>query len=255
MFVPTNLPLPLYRFTSYFSSYAEAISDPIWVDAMQQEIQALEDNGTWEVIFLPAGAVPIGYKWVYKIKYNSDGSVERFKAEVGEHKMCRMLKSLYGLKQAYRQWNLKLTEALMQGGYIQRKYDYSLFSKRQGGNIVILLVYVDDLLIIRSDIGMINELKKVMHQNFKMKDLGALKYFFGIEVMRSNEGIVLNQRKYALELIADEGLGEAKPATTPLEQNQKLTSIEYDESVQMRVDGDELIIDVAVYQRLLGSEK
>ncbi|XP_052478346.1 uncharacterized mitochondrial protein AtMg00810-like [Gossypium raimondii] len=70
--------------------------------------------------------------------------------------------------------------------------------------------------------------------------------------MRSNKGIILNQQKYALELIADLGLGEAKSVCTPLEQNQKLTSIEYDESVQTKVDGDNLIADVTMYQRLLG---
>ncbi|KAK5783577.1 hypothetical protein PVK06_038086 [Gossypium arboreum] len=69
--------------------------------------------------------------------------------------------------------------------------------------------------------------------------------------MRSSEGIVLNKKKYALELIDDVGLGEVKPTNAPLEQNQKLTSIKYDESVQMRASGDELIIDVAVYQRVL----
>ncbi|KAA3466808.1 UBN2_3 domain-containing protein [Gossypium australe] len=66
---------------AYFTTTAIlAISDPRWVDAMQQEIRALEANGTWEVVPLPTGAVPIGCKWVYKVKYNFDGSAERFKA-------------------------------------------------------------------------------------------------------------------------------------------------------------------------------
>ncbi|KAA3471249.1 protein detoxification 35 [Gossypium australe] len=128
-----------------------------------------------------------------------------------------------GEYKASRQWNLKLTEVLVVGGYIQSRYDYLLFTKRQGNNIVILLVYVDDLLIFGNDIGTVNELKNVLHQNFKMKDLSDLKYFLDIGVAQSNKGIVLNQRKYTLELIEDVGLGEAKPANTPLEQNQKLT--------------------------------
>lgn len=85
--------------------------------------------------------------------------------------------------------------------------------------MVVLLIYVDDLLITGSSVSMINELKMLLHQNFKMKDLGVLKYFLGIEVMRLNKGIILNQRKYALELIADLGLGDAKSVCTPLEQN------------------------------------
>lgn len=55
-----------------------------------------------------------------------------------------------------------------------------------------------------------------------------MKYFLGIEVLRSKRGVLLNQKKYVLELISDMGLSRAKPACTPLEVNSKLTSIEYD---------------------------
>lgn len=155
--------------------------------------------------------------------------------------MCRLLKSLYSLKQASRQWNLKLTEALLHGGYVQSKHDYSLFTIKQGDKIVVLLVYVDDLLITGNDIEMIDELKRVLHSSFKMKDLGKLKFFFGIEIARSNRGIILSQRKYALELIADAGFGKAKSASTPLEQNKRFTTAEYDDLVDLRGCNDELM--------------
>ncbi|XP_055800631.1 uncharacterized mitochondrial protein AtMg00820-like [Solanum dulcamara] len=64
------------------TSYADAIKDSRWVDAMQAEIQALENNNTWEITTLPAGKRPIGCRWVYKIKYKSIGEVERFKARL-----------------------------------------------------------------------------------------------------------------------------------------------------------------------------
>ena len=63
-------------------SYEEAIKDKRWVDAMKLEIQALEENGTWEVVKLPAGKSAIGCKWVFKIKYQADGKIERFKARL-----------------------------------------------------------------------------------------------------------------------------------------------------------------------------
>lgn len=80
---------PAYKaFLSKFStiieptSYSEAILDDRWVHAMKQEIDALVINNTWEVVDLPVGKKPIGCKWVYKIKYNADGSIERFKARL-----------------------------------------------------------------------------------------------------------------------------------------------------------------------------
>ncbi|XP_016544303.2 uncharacterized mitochondrial protein AtMg00810-like [Capsicum annuum] len=83
-----------------------------------------------------------------------------------------------------------------------------------------------------------------------MKDLGDLKYFLGIEVLRLTSGIILNQRKYILELIAETGLSGAKPDITPLECNTRLTSIEYDHATGAK--GDELLSDIFSYQRLVG---
>lgn len=67
--------------------------------------------------------------------------------------------------------------------------------------MVIVLVYVDDLLITGSDLLLIQETKRVLHSHFKIKDLGKLRFFMGIEFCRSDAGIVMHQRKYALELI------------------------------------------------------
>lgn len=110
-----------------------------------------------------------------------------------------------------------------------------------------LLIYVNDLLITGNDNELVNELKGILHKNSKMKNLGNLKYFLGIEMSRSNAGIVLNQRKYALGLIEDTGLKRARPAVTPLEQNKKLTTAEFDETLQTKGD-DEVLTDAATYQ-------
>ncbi|XP_019227561.1 PREDICTED: uncharacterized protein LOC109208860 [Nicotiana attenuata] len=86
-----------------------------------------------------------------------------------------------------------------------------------------------------------------------MKDLGELKYFLGIEFARSADGILMHQRKYALKIISELGLGAAKPVATPLEVNAKLTTKEYDDHLGTSSDVvDELLPDPSVYQRLIG---
>ncbi|XP_019233902.1 PREDICTED: uncharacterized protein LOC109214441 [Nicotiana attenuata] len=168
----------------------------------------------------------------------------------GETNVCKLMKPLYGLKQASRQCNIKLTEALSEAGYKQSLYDYSLFTKRSGDDFVAILICVDDLLITRSSNRFIQEAKDVLHQKFKVKDLGELRYFLGIEIARSVKGILLNQRKYALQLISDLGLGGTKPAATPVDLNQKFTSLEFD--THAGITGNEALDDITAYQRLIG---
>lgn len=162
----------------------------------------------------------------------------------GEHQVCRLVKSLYGLKQASRQWNAKLTKALLHLGYTQSHLDYSSVTKRKRSTLVVILIYVDDLLITRNDITLIVKTKQVLHQSFKIKDLGELRYFLGIEFCRSSLRIVMNQRKYTLELVSEAGLAGTRPLSTPLKFNMKLTTVVDD-------DKDELFTNVYKYQRMI----
>ncbi|KAM1681408.1 hypothetical protein ACFX2K_038957 [Malus domestica] len=158
----------------------------------------------------------------------------------GENLVCRLNKSLYGLKQASRQWFAKFSEAIKSAGYIQSKADYSLFTRQQGQSFIALLIYVDDILITGNDPEGINALKRFLHGHFKIKDLGNLKYFLGIEVSQSKKGIFISQRKYALEILKDSGLLGARPVEFPMEQNTKLSNT------------GELLKDPAKYRRLVG---
>lgn len=165
--------------------------------------------------------------------------------------MYRLHKSLYGLKQASRRWNLKLVEILTSSGFIQSHFDYSLFTRKKGDNIVIILVYVDDLLITGNDHTLIQESKTALQEKFKIKDLGEMKYFFGIEIARSKEGILMNQMKFAFEVITELGLSGSKPMSTPTECNKKLTTVEYDKHVgELGVDAK--FDDPGPNQRLIG---
>ncbi|XP_047264682.1 uncharacterized mitochondrial protein AtMg00810-like [Capsicum annuum] len=113
-----------------------------------------------------------------------------------------------------------------------------------------MLIYVDDLLITGSSKEIIEAAKQVLKDNFKIKDLGYLRYFLRIGFSRNTDGILMHQRKYAMELIADSGLSGSKPAGTPVEVNQKLTTSEFD-TYFMHAD-DPVLTHPEEYQRLTG---
>jgi len=137
-------------------------------------------------------------------------------------KVCRLNKSLYGLKQASRQWYAKLSAALVSLGYTPSVADFSLFTKLKGTNFTALLVYVDDIVLSGNDYAEIQHVKQFLDQKFRIKDLGKLRFFLGLEIERSNKGISVNQRKYTLELLEDSGHMAVKPSSTPYDTSLKL---------------------------------
>ena len=119
--------------------------------------------------------------------------------------VCRLHKSLYGLKQASRQWNHKLTSVIAAAGFNQAPSDHSLFVRQSSSSFLVALVYVDDILIMGDSDAAIDEFKTSLKTAFKLRDLGPAKYFLGFEIARNETGISINQRKYTLELLQDAG--------------------------------------------------
>jgi len=162
-------------------------------------------------------------------------------ASKGEYRVCKLTKSLHGLKQASRQWFAKFSTTLLQHGFHQSKADYSLFTQVKGDTFVALLVYVDDIIIASNDNSKVSHLTAFLNTQFKLKDLGPLRFFLGLEVARSSKGISVCQRKYTLEILEDAGLLASKPASFPMESNLKLSHT-----------SGELLPDPTSYRRLVG---
>lgn len=117
---------------------------------------------------------------------------------------------------------------------------------------MVVLVYVYDLLIIEDSLKLIQQVRKDLQVRFKMKDLGELKFFLGIGFSRSEKGIQMCQRKYALELVSKLGLSGGKLVTTPLEVDHKLTSVEFDKVVNGDASGDDSTLeDKGSYKRII----
>ncbi|KAJ0598803.1 putative RNA-directed DNA polymerase [Helianthus annuus] len=155
--------------------------------------------------------------------------------------VCRLKRTLYGLKQSPRAWFGRFTLTMKGYGFQQSNSDHTLFLKRRGKLVTCLIIYVDDMIITGNDEEEMKKLKTNLFTEFEMKDLGRLKYFLGIEVLRSKQGIFICQKKYILDLLAETGMIVCKPADTPMMANQKLY-----------MEKDAELADKERYQRLVG---
>lgn len=112
-------------------------------------------------------------------------------------------KALYCLKQALRAWYSRIDEHLQSLGFVKSPSEATLYVKETIGNLIIVSVYVDDLLITGSDEEMIKEFKAEMHKAFEMTNLGLMSFFLGMEVKQENDadGVFISQKIYAREII------------------------------------------------------
>lgn len=174
-----------------------------------------------------------------------EGSEEYYTARKGDSlppkAVLRLRKSIYGLKQASRQWFKKLSQALTSMGFSRGHGDHTLFIKQLDTDFLVVLVYVDDILIASTSSAAASDFTAQLKQCFKLRDLGSLKYFLGLEVARSTDGISICQRKYALDLLASTGMTGCKPSSVPMVPNLKMS----------KTDG-ELLQDVGLYRRIVG---
>ncbi|XP_070005312.1 uncharacterized mitochondrial protein AtMg00810-like [Nicotiana sylvestris] len=196
---------------------------------MRKEFEALYANKTWDIVELPTRKKHIGCKWVYKIKYRADGSVERYKASL----------IVVVVKQGWSMFQLDVNNAFFHGDLHEEVY--MKLPQGSSGNIVILAVYVDDIILTGNNLVKISALKEFLDNEFKIKDLGLLHYFLGIEVNASPTGVFLNQRKFVLDLLKEYNCLEVTHVVSPLDLNFKL-----------KADSGELFDHPERYKSLIG---
>ncbi len=138
---------------------------------------------------------------------------------------CRLQKSLYGLRQAPRQWHLKLKTTLEELGFVQSNSDPALFYTRsEDGSVLHLLMWVDDIVLASSNLELIKKVKADIGSRFQVKDLGEASYFLGMELTRDRQAgwLKVAQTRYITELAERFGLQDAKPAPTPMSHSIEL---------------------------------
>ncbi|GJX74193.1 ribonuclease H-like domain-containing protein [Tanacetum coccineum] len=167
------------------------------IEAMHNEIEALNRNNTWYVCDLPYGRKAIGCKWIYKIKYKASSEIERYKV--------RLVAKGFSQREGFD--NDETFSPVIKMVTVR-----CLISDV----FVALLVYVDDIVITGNDETKISNFKRFLSTRFMIKDLGVLKYFLGIEIIKNDNGLCMSQRKYFLELLHEYGLLVARPVDIPL---------------------------------------
>uniref|UniRef100_A0AAG5DSQ9 Integrase catalytic domain-containing protein n=1 Tax=Anopheles atroparvus TaxID=41427 RepID=A0AAG5DSQ9_ANOAO len=131
--------------------------------------------------------------------------------------VCKLKKSIYGLKQSATCWNRALHEVLLKFNFEQCESDPCLYVRNKGGSAVYLLVYVDDLLIGSKEEAEINKIYENRREHFGITPLGAVKHFLGYEVERANSCYTLRLTSYIEQLIVEFGMKDAYPAKTPMD--------------------------------------
>jgi transposase InsO family protein len=300
------------------TTYKEAVDSlqsSMWKQAMNEELQSLHEYRTWTLETPPKGTVTIPCKWVYKVKTDARGNIERFKARivakgfkqrpgidfdqvwapVSKHSSlrtllaivadknleldqldvktaflngdleeelwmdqpegyvqgsqqikCRLHKALYGLKQAPRAWFAKLRAVLNSLHLHPSEADAGLYTaKHPNGEILVVLVYVDDILLAGSK-HVIAHVKSQLKTKFDIKDLGAAGYFLGMEICRerSKGKIILSQVKYTREILERFRLDS---------DNVKAKRLPISRSDKFIAEGEALDTNVYEYSSMVGA--
>ena len=300
-------------------TYEEAVKSnkaKQWKEAMQAEVESLENNDTWTFVDRPKDKNVLPGKWVYRVKYGADGQVDKYKARYvakgyaqvegidffetyaptckpetfrtllavaaqkdlhlgqmdvksaylhsaieeeiyleqpqgfvkrgqnGETLVCKLNKSIYGLKQAAKNWYEALANLLISSGFHRSRNDYCLFVRKDADGIFsYVLVWVDDIIVAGASNEIIDEIKSLLEKNFKMDDRVELHWFLGMRILRSEDGITVDQEKYIANVLKQFNMSDSKPKVTPAEVNLKL----------VKDDGEHQLVDTKLYRSLVGS--
>ncbi|XP_070021411.1 uncharacterized protein [Nicotiana sylvestris] len=225
-------------------SYEEATMNPAWQAAMTQEFEALYVNHTWDLLVLPTG---IDYTETFSpvVKMTTVRTLisvavkkgwDLFQLDVNKAFLHGDLH-----EEASRQWYDKLTESLCSRGFVHSVNDYTLFYKKNAISSIFVVVYVDDFILTGTNLSEITALKNFLHDKFKIKDLGKLHYFLGLEIFYRTDGVLISQRKFATNLLKEYDCLGYTTVTSPLDCTVKLKATE-----------GPLLADPTFYRKLMG---
>ncbi|GKB84129.1 retrotransposon protein, putative, ty1-copia subclass, partial [Tanacetum coccineum] len=230
-------------------NYQAALSDPEskkWLEAINAEMQSMKDNEVWNLVDLPPNyikairiLIAIAAYYDYEIwqmdvktaflngRLNEDVYMvqpEGFVNPKHPRRVCKLQRSIYGLKQASRSWNKRFDEEIKKYGFTQNPDEPCVYKRASGSIIVFLILYVDDILLMGNNIPMLQDVKSWLGKCFAMKDLGEAAYILGIKIYRdrSRRLIGLSQNAYIDKILKRFKMDTSKRGTIPMQPNVDL---------------------------------
>ncbi|GJU81257.1 putative ribonuclease H-like domain-containing protein, partial [Tanacetum coccineum] len=229
---------------AYFLSQVEpkkviqALTDPSWIEAMQDKLLQFKLQKVWTLDDLPYGKRVIGTKWIYRNKKDERGIVVRNKAKLVaqgytqrmRNRIERFLCSSMDVKSAFLYGKIKEEVYVCQPlGFEDPEFsdrrgqiDKNLFIKRVKGDILLVQVYVDDIIFGSTKKSLCTEFEKLMHKKFQMSSMGELTFFLGLQVTQKDNRIFISQDKYVDAILKKFGFSTMKTASTPMETSKSL---------------------------------
>ncbi|GKA15467.1 retrotransposon protein, putative, ty1-copia subclass [Tanacetum coccineum] len=193
--------------TSYKAAMLDSKSNK-WIDAMNVEIQSMMDNMVWVLVDLTSCCKTVG----------------SFVDPNHPRKVCKLQRSIYGLKQASRSWNKRFDEEIKRFGFTQNLDEPCVYQKASGSNVTFLILYVDDIIIMGNHIPSLQSVKDYLGKCSAVKDLGEATFILGIKIYRdrSKRLIGLSQNAYMDKILKRYKMDNSKRGTIPMQERLDL---------------------------------
>nr|GEU81192.1 hypothetical protein [Tanacetum cinerariifolium] len=253
----------------------QALADPSWIEAMQDELLQFRLQKVWRLVDLPKGKHAIGTKWVYRNKKDERGIVVRNKARlvaqgytqeeiidydevfapIARIEAIRLFLS-YASFMRFIVYQMDVKSAFLNGTIEEEVYvcqppenrfrigiiDKTLFIKKEKGDLLLVQVYVDDIIIGSTKKSLCTEFEGLMHKKFQMSSIGELNFFLRLQVMQRYDGIFISQDKYVADILKKFDFSSVKTSSTLIESNKALLK-----------DEEAKGVDVHLYRSMIGS--
>nr|GEV34268.1 hypothetical protein [Tanacetum cinerariifolium] len=217
-------------------TYKEALTQSCWIEAMQEELNAFEHLEVWELLPHPDKVMVITLKWIYKVKLDELGVILKNKARLiargyRQEEGIDFEESFAPVSRLEAIWiflayaahkNMVVYQMDVKIAFLNGSVDPTLFNRRNGNDLLLVQIYVDDIIFAASTIELCDLFANLMCSKFKMSMMGKISFVLGLQISQSPKGIFINQTKYALESLKKYGFESCDPVDTPMVEKSKL---------------------------------